>query len=63
MENFNTPVPKLKIFLKPVRIPRQPMVKSRRDGSFAFHELKPGKYEVFVVGGLNVFSKPFNKEI
>ncbi|MDH5721341.1 MAG: caspase family protein [Spirochaetia bacterium] len=61
--NFSNPVPNLMIFLKPIRIPKQPMVKSDKEGAFAFKELKPGNYTVFVRGGVGVFSKPYDKEI
>ncbi|RME92650.1 MAG: caspase family protein [Candidatus Hydrogenedentota bacterium] len=58
--NFTQPFGGLKIFLSPIRIPHQPQVRSRKDGSFAFWELKPGRYRVFVVGGIGFFTKPYN---
>ncbi len=58
--NFSQPFANLKIFLSPIRIPKQPMVKSRKDGSFAFRELLPGKYKVMVRGGLKYFTRPYD---
>lgn len=60
VENFSQPFANLKVFLSPVRIPKQPRVRTKEDGSFAFHELKPGKYRVFIVGGLGYFTRPYN---
>ena len=61
--NFSKPFPKMMIFLKPIRVPRQPTVRTRKDGSFVFRDLLPGEYEVFTVAGMKYFTKPYSRKV
>ncbi len=63
LETFDRPVPNIMVFLKPIRIPGQPTVRTDADGSFTFNELKPGEYTVFLRGGKGVYSKPYDQRI
>ncbi len=69
LETFDRPVPGIKVFLKPIRIPKQPVVLSDASGRFVFNELKPGNYTIFIVAGTGgsgankVFTKPYEHSI
>lgn len=63
VENFTQPFRGLKVFLEPVRTPKQPVVITDKEGSFIFPDLLPGKYTIRIVGGIGYFTKPYNATI
>jgi len=60
--NFETPFKKVMLMLEPLSI-HNAKAHTKKDGSFAFYNLKPGKYNIIIVGGLGHHVKPYNAEI
>lgn len=63
LENFDQPAEGFIVFIKPLPNFKQPTSISRRDGSFAFTEVKPGKYTVFLRGSGRALIKQYDQEV
>lgn len=63
LENFDTPVEGFIVFIKPPPNFKKTTDTSRPDGTFAFTEVKPGKYTVFLRGSARAIIKQFDQEI
>jgi len=63
LESFEHPVEGFIVFIKPPPNFKKTTDTSRNDGSFAFTEVKPGKYTVFLRGSSRAIIKQFDQEI
>lgn len=63
LENFDTGAEGFIVFIKPLPNFKQPTATSRKDGSFAFTEVKPGRYTVFLRGSSKALVKQYDQEI
>lgn len=63
LETFDQPAEGFIVFIKPLPNFKQPTSTSRKDGSFAFTEVKPGKYTVFLRGSGRALIKQYDQEI
>jgi hypothetical protein len=63
LETFDNPAEGFIVFIKPMPNFKQPTATSRKDGSFAFTEVKPGKYTVFLRGSGRALIKQYDQEI
>ncbi len=63
LETFDRPMAGFYVFIKPLPNFTQPTATSRKDGSFAFTDVKPGKYTVFLRGSARALIKQYDQEI
>lgn len=63
LETFDQPAEGFIVFIKPMPNFRQPTATSRKDGSFVFTDVKPGKYTVFLRGSARALIKQYDHEI
>jgi len=63
LETFDQGAEGFIVFIKPLPNFKQPTATSRKDGSFAFTEVKPGKYTVFLRGSARAIIKQYDQEI
>lgn len=61
--NFESPVSKVKVFIKPPPNFKQPHVTTDKNGQFKITEMRPGKYKLMVVGKLGLYTKTEYKDI
>lgn len=63
LENFDTAAEGFIVFIKPPPNFKKSTDTSRADGTFAFTEVKPGKYTVFLRGSARALIKQYDQEI
>jgi hypothetical protein len=63
LENFDQAMGGFIVFIKPLPNFKQPTATSGSDGTFAFTEVKPGKYTVFLRGSGRAIIKQYDQEI
>lgn len=61
--NFERPAKNLLVFISPLPNTRQPSVRTNKDGTFTFSDMRPGKYKVWIRGGAGFYTKPYDKKL